>query len=47
VPQLAKLLPVIISSFGPDKSAAESVEELKKCSQSGDAEGNIFLSVFF
>ncbi|XP_047083708.1 3-hydroxyisobutyryl-CoA hydrolase-like protein 3, mitochondrial isoform X1 [Lolium rigidum] len=38
VPQLEKLLPVIISSFGADKSAAESVEELKKCSQSGDAE---------
>ncbi|CAM0910159.1 unnamed protein product [Alopecurus aequalis] len=38
VPQLEKLLPDIISSFSPDKSAAESVEELKKCSQSGDAE---------
>ncbi|KQK17833.1 3-hydroxyisobutyryl-CoA hydrolase-like protein 3, mitochondrial isoform X1 [Brachypodium distachyon] len=36
-PQLEKLLQHIISSFGPDKSAAESVEELKKCSQSGDA----------
>ncbi|KAL5224427.1 hypothetical protein ABZP36_011066 [Zizania latifolia] len=36
-PQLEKLLPYIISSFGPDKSVAESVEELKKCSQSGDA----------
>ncbi|XP_062178830.1 3-hydroxyisobutyryl-CoA hydrolase-like protein 3, mitochondrial isoform X1 [Phragmites australis] len=36
-PQLEKLLPHIISSFSPDKSAAESVEELKKCSQSGDA----------
>ncbi|CAN6177681.1 unnamed protein product [Urochloa humidicola] len=36
-PQLEKLLPQIISSFGPDKSVAESVEELKKCSQSGDA----------
>ncbi|TKW22582.1 hypothetical protein SEVIR_4G238200v4 [Setaria viridis] len=36
-PQLEKLLPQIISSFGPDKSVAESVEELKKCSQSDDA----------
>ncbi|RLN12386.1 3-hydroxyisobutyryl-CoA hydrolase-like protein 3, mitochondrial isoform X1 [Panicum miliaceum] len=36
-PQLEKLLPHIISSFSPDKSVAESVEELKKCSQSGDA----------
>ncbi|KAG8075393.1 hypothetical protein GUJ93_ZPchr0006g45059 [Zizania palustris] len=36
-PQLEKLLPYIISSFGPDKSVAESVEEIKKCSQSGDA----------
>ncbi|KAG8094638.1 hypothetical protein GUJ93_ZPchr0012g19457 [Zizania palustris] len=36
-PQLEKLLPYIISSFGPDKSVAESAEELKKCSQSGDA----------
>ncbi|XP_047083960.1 3-hydroxyisobutyryl-CoA hydrolase-like protein 3, mitochondrial isoform X4 [Lolium rigidum] len=38
VPQIEKLLPVIISSFGADKSAAESVEELNKCSQSGDTE---------
>ncbi|KAM0923143.1 hypothetical protein ACQ4PT_005706 [Festuca glaucescens] len=38
VPQLEKRLPDIISSFGADKSAAESVEELKKCSQSGDTE---------
>ncbi|VAI77816.1 unnamed protein product [Triticum turgidum subsp. durum] len=37
VPQLEKLLPDIVSSFGPDKSATESVEELKKRSQSGDA----------
>ncbi|KAF0904978.1 hypothetical protein E2562_039243 [Oryza meyeriana var. granulata] len=36
-PQLAKILPYITSSFGPDKSVAESVEELKKCSQSVDA----------
>ncbi|AQL04335.1 3-hydroxyisobutyryl-CoA hydrolase-like protein 3 mitochondrial [Zea mays] len=36
-PQLKKLLPYIISSFSPDKSVAESVEELKKCSRSGDA----------
>uniref|UniRef100_A0A0D3GIB1 3-hydroxyisobutyryl-CoA hydrolase n=1 Tax=Oryza barthii TaxID=65489 RepID=A0A0D3GIB1_9ORYZ len=36
-PQLDKFLPYIISSFGPDKSVAESVEELKKCSQSDDA----------
>ncbi|PAN23477.1 hypothetical protein PAHAL_4G095300 [Panicum hallii] len=36
-PQLEKLLPHINSSFSPDKSVAESVEELKKCSQSGDA----------
>ncbi|KAG2612604.1 3-hydroxyisobutyryl-CoA hydrolase-like protein 3, mitochondrial isoform X2 [Panicum virgatum] len=36
-PQLEKLLPHIISSFSPDKSVAESVEELKKRSQSGDA----------
>uniref|UniRef100_A0A0D9WRQ4 3-hydroxyisobutyryl-CoA hydrolase n=1 Tax=Leersia perrieri TaxID=77586 RepID=A0A0D9WRQ4_9ORYZ len=36
-PQLEKFLPYIISSFGPDKSAAESVEELKKSSQSSDA----------
>ncbi|KAG0514936.1 hypothetical protein BDA96_10G236000 [Sorghum bicolor] len=35
--QLEKLLPYIISSFSPDKSVAESVEELKKCSRSGDA----------
>nr|CAB3470764.1 unnamed protein product [Digitaria exilis] len=35
-PQLEKFLPHIISSFSPDKSVAESVEELKKCSQSGD-----------
>ncbi|XP_066376803.1 3-hydroxyisobutyryl-CoA hydrolase-like protein 3, mitochondrial isoform X1 [Miscanthus floridulus] len=35
--QLEKLLPYIISSFSRDKSVAESVEELKKCSQSGDA----------
>jgi 3-hydroxyisobutyryl-CoA hydrolase len=41
VPQIEKLLPVIISSFGADKSAAESVEELNKCSQSGDTEGNL------
>lgn len=40
VPQLEKLLPDIVSSFGPDKSATESVEELKKRSQSGDATGN-------
>uniref|UniRef100_A0A453SB20 3-hydroxyisobutyryl-CoA hydrolase n=1 Tax=Aegilops tauschii subsp. strangulata TaxID=200361 RepID=A0A453SB20_AEGTS len=37
VPQLEKLLPDIVSSFGPDKSATESVEELKKRTQSGDA----------
>ncbi|EMS54807.1 3-hydroxyisobutyryl-CoA hydrolase-like protein 3, mitochondrial [Triticum urartu] len=37
VPQLEKLLPDIVSSFGPDKSATESVEELKKRSQGGDA----------
>ncbi|OEL12920.1 3-hydroxyisobutyryl-CoA hydrolase-like protein 3, mitochondrial [Dichanthelium oligosanthes] len=36
-PQLEKLLPHIISSFSPDKTVAESVEELKKCNQSGDA----------
>ncbi|KAL6602930.1 hypothetical protein ACP70R_043291 [Stipagrostis hirtigluma subsp. patula] len=36
-PQLKKLLPNIVSCFSPDKSVAESVEELKKCSQSGDA----------
>lgn len=36
VPHLEKLLPDIISSFGPGKSATESVEELKKRSQSGD-----------
>jgi 3-hydroxyisobutyryl-CoA hydrolase len=41
VPQIEKLLPVIISSFSADKSAAESVEELNKCSQSGDTEGNL------
>ncbi|TVU08043.1 hypothetical protein EJB05_41427 [Eragrostis curvula] len=35
--QLEKLLPHIISCFSPDKSVAESVEELKKYSQSGDA----------
>jgi hypothetical protein len=40
-PQLEKLLPHINSSFSPDKSVAESVEELKKCSQSGDAAGNL------
>uniref|UniRef100_A0ACD5UHD4 Uncharacterized protein n=1 Tax=Avena sativa TaxID=4498 RepID=A0ACD5UHD4_AVESA len=38
VSQLEKLLPNIVSSFGPDKSAAGSIEELKKCSQSGDTE---------
>uniref|UniRef100_A0ACD6AEA8 Uncharacterized protein n=1 Tax=Avena sativa TaxID=4498 RepID=A0ACD6AEA8_AVESA len=38
VSQLEKLLPNIVSSFGADKSAAGSVEELKKCSQSGDTE---------
>uniref|UniRef100_A0A0E0LD53 3-hydroxyisobutyryl-CoA hydrolase n=1 Tax=Oryza punctata TaxID=4537 RepID=A0A0E0LD53_ORYPU len=36
-PQLDKFLPYIISFFGPDKSVAESVKELKKCSQSDDA----------
>jgi 3-hydroxyisobutyryl-CoA hydrolase len=43
-PQLDKFLPYIISSFGPDKSVAESVEELKKCSQSDDAAGTLLLS---
>ncbi|KAJ1259748.1 hypothetical protein BS78_10G179900 [Paspalum vaginatum] len=36
-PQLEKLLAHIISSFDTNKSVAESVEELKKHSQSGDA----------
>uniref|UniRef100_A0A0A9CXP5 3-hydroxyisobutyryl-CoA hydrolase n=1 Tax=Arundo donax TaxID=35708 RepID=A0A0A9CXP5_ARUDO len=36
-PQLEKLLPHIISSFSPDKSVVESVEELNKCTQSDDA----------
>jgi len=40
--QLEKLLPYIISSFSPDKSVAESVEELKKCSQSGNAAGTCY-----
>ncbi|GJN38733.1 hypothetical protein PR202_gb27802 [Eleusine coracana subsp. coracana] len=35
--QLGKLLPHIISCFSPNKSVAESVEELKKYDQSGDA----------
>ncbi|GJM98071.1 hypothetical protein PR202_ga15046 [Eleusine coracana subsp. coracana] len=35
--QLGKLLPHIISCFSPNKSVAESVEELKKYGQSGDA----------
>jgi hypothetical protein len=38
--QLEKLLPHIISCFSPNKSVAESVEELKKYGQSGDATGN-------
>lgn len=39
--QLEKLLPHIVSCFSPNKSVAESVEELRKYGQSDDPAGNL------